>query len=73
MSRQAVRFVGDCEFCSKPIRGRTFVTRVEGWTESRRQGGANQIRFSKALGYAHPACLSIAMAQPGAQQMIVQL
>ncbi len=64
-AKQPPKFVGDCTFCQKPIRGTKFASKIEGWTEHRRQGGANHILMSSApLAYAHPACLKIEIATP---------
>lgn len=52
-----------CDYCGEGLRPDALgvAKRVTGWTENRKGGGANAIRFPEtATGYAHTVCLEAA-------------
>jgi hypothetical protein len=58
-----------CDYCGAGLNpdGLGVARRVTGWTENRKNGGANAIRFQEApTGFAHTVCLEAAK-HPSAQ------
>ena len=52
-----------CDYCGAGLNpdGIGVAKRVTGWTENRKNGGANAIRFQEApTGFAHTVCLEAA-------------